>query len=53
MGIPEACRVMDTLGQAEHFLPQLSRGLELHPCGIERHKALQHGEELRGLSHLL
>src|SRR5712691_9376522 len=36
MGIPEACRVMDTLGQAEYLLRQLPRGLELYPHGIER-----------------
>ena len=53
MGICKACRIVPTLGQAQHLLPQLSCGLELSPADIKRHQAMQHGEDLRGVTHFL
>src|SRR5262252_6296150 len=53
MSIRAACWIVDTLGQAEHLLSQLPCGLVLPPQAIKTYQASQHGEELRGLPHLL
>src|SRR5262245_53197963 len=53
MRICEAGWIVDTLGQAEHLLSQLLRGLGLPSSDIKTYQATQHGEELRGLPHLL
>src|SRR4030095_17202587 len=53
MRIGEAGWIVDTLGQTEHLLSQLPRGLQLPPSDIKTYQSSQHGEEPRGLPHLL
>jgi hypothetical protein len=42
MSIREVCWLLDTLGQTEHLLPQLPRGLIVPSIDIKNHQACQH-----------